>query len=222
MRGRVGQRIDDLQLLDDRAGPPVRDKERQRIIVVRTDVDEMNVQPVDIGRELRQGVEPRFDLAPVVIGLPIARQFAHCRELHALRCIRHQFLRWPLRRGDPPAQVRNRLIGCTEAEGPNCGVFDSTHRCISQSRGLPCRRLACCGQMSKKQAGGACRRSADKNAAPVRQWRDCRHVHSPGVRVAAVARCEARASSDQERETESIARWCRRYVCIYAGAWTDL
>ena len=49
----IGERIDDLQLLDDRAGPPVRDDERQCIFMVRSDVNEMNVEPVDLGHELR-------------------------------------------------------------------------------------------------------------------------------------------------------------------------
>ena len=62
VRRRIGQRIDDLHLLDDRAGPAVRDDHRQRILVLRTDVDEMDVEPVDLGDELRQGVQPR--LAP--------------------------------------------------------------------------------------------------------------------------------------------------------------
>ena len=55
MRRGIGQRIDDLQLLDDRAGPSVRDDERQRIRMFRTNVNEVNVQPVDLGDELRQG-----------------------------------------------------------------------------------------------------------------------------------------------------------------------
>ena len=53
----IGQRIDDLHLLDDRAGPSVRDDERQRIFMFRTNVNEMNVQPIDLGDELRQGVQ---------------------------------------------------------------------------------------------------------------------------------------------------------------------
>ena len=32
----------------------------------RANVDEMNVEPIDLGHELRQRVEPRFELAPVV------------------------------------------------------------------------------------------------------------------------------------------------------------
>ena len=91
MRRGIGQGTDDLQLLDDRAGPAVGDDERQRILIFRTNMDEMNVETIDVGHELWQGGEPRFDLPPVVIRLPIARELAHCRELHALRCICYQF-----------------------------------------------------------------------------------------------------------------------------------
>ena len=53
VRDRVGQPIDDLQLLDDRARPPVIDDERQSVFVVRPNVDEVDVQAVDLGDELR-------------------------------------------------------------------------------------------------------------------------------------------------------------------------
>jgi hypothetical protein len=52
MRRRIGQGIDDLQLLDDRAGPSVGDDERQRVFMLRTNVDEMDVDPVDLRDEL--------------------------------------------------------------------------------------------------------------------------------------------------------------------------
>jgi len=65
VRGGIRQRLDDLQLLDDRAGPPVGDDQRQRILVPGADVDEVDVEPVDLGDELRQGVELRLAGAPV-------------------------------------------------------------------------------------------------------------------------------------------------------------
>ena len=55
MRRGIGQRIDDLQLLDDRAGPSMRDDHRQRILVLRANVDEVNVEPVDLGDEVAAG-----------------------------------------------------------------------------------------------------------------------------------------------------------------------
>src|ERR1700722_4625154 len=77
MRRGIGQRFDDLQLLDDRAGPSVRDDERQRILVWRTNVDKMNIQAVDLGYELRQAVEPRLDFAPVVVRPPMRALCIH-------------------------------------------------------------------------------------------------------------------------------------------------
>jgi hypothetical protein len=50
---RIGQRIDNLQLLDNRAGPAVRHDERQRALVFRTNVNKVNVEPVDLGDEIR-------------------------------------------------------------------------------------------------------------------------------------------------------------------------
>ena len=80
--------VDDLHLLDDRARPSVRDDERQGILMLRTNVNEVNVQAIDFGHKLRQGVQFRLELAPIVICRPIARERLNRRELHALRCIR--------------------------------------------------------------------------------------------------------------------------------------
>src|SRR3546814_16809551 len=85
--GRIGQRLDDLQLLDDRSRPAVGDDDRQGILMLRTSGDEVNVELVDFGDEVREGVPPRLDLAPVIFARPIARASpsspsgkATCRE----------------------------------------------------------------------------------------------------------------------------------------------
>ena len=113
----IRQRIDDLQLLDDRAGPAVRDDQRQRVRLLRTHVDEVNVDPIDRGDELRQGVELRLARAPVVLGSPVAREFLNRRELHALRLIRDDLPRGPSCRRDAPAQVGERLVRNVNGEG---------------------------------------------------------------------------------------------------------
>jgi hypothetical protein len=51
VRRRIRQRINDLQLLDDRARPAMRDYQWQRIFMLRANVNEMNVEPVDPGDE---------------------------------------------------------------------------------------------------------------------------------------------------------------------------
>ena len=62
----------------------------------RTDMNEMNVKAIDLGHELRQGVDSSLDLPPVVICRPIARERLHRRELHALRFIVDCFAFGPL------------------------------------------------------------------------------------------------------------------------------
>jgi hypothetical protein len=51
--GGSGQRLDDLQLLDYRPWPPVIDNEGQGILMLRSNVNEVNVKPVDLGHEVR-------------------------------------------------------------------------------------------------------------------------------------------------------------------------
>ena len=75
MRLRIGQRADDLELLDDRAGPAVRDDHRQCVFVLRAHVDEVDVEAVDLGDEIRHCVQPGLHLAPVV-GRPSAARVA--------------------------------------------------------------------------------------------------------------------------------------------------
>ena len=126
VRGGIGQRIDDLHLFGDRAGPSVRDDQRQRIFVFRTDVNEMNVQPIDLGDELRQGVQFCLDLAPVILCRPIARQRLHRRELYALGCIRDRFSFRPLCCVDAPAQFGKFRFRNIHLKRTNGGVV----RCL--------------------------------------------------------------------------------------------
>ena len=64
VRGRVGERADGVQQLDDRAGPAVGHDQRQRVLVRRPHVQEVDVHPVDLGGELRQRVQPRLGTGP--------------------------------------------------------------------------------------------------------------------------------------------------------------
>jgi hypothetical protein len=50
--GGIGQRIDDFKLFDDRARPSMRDDHRQRILVFRTHMNEMDVEFIDRCYEL--------------------------------------------------------------------------------------------------------------------------------------------------------------------------
>ena len=114
--GRVGQRADGLEELDDRAGPAVGHDQRQRVLVTRLDVDEVDVDPVDGGRELRQRIQLGLALAPVVVGGPVAGERLHRGRLHALGPIVHQLLAGPARRGDAPPKVVQCLVRNVDLE----------------------------------------------------------------------------------------------------------
>ena len=57
MRDRIGQRLDHLVKFDDRARPAMGDDQRHRFRMRRTDVQEVNVEPVNLVRELRKAIE---------------------------------------------------------------------------------------------------------------------------------------------------------------------
>ena len=90
--------------------------DRQGMRMLRANVNEMDIYTIDGGDELRLGIYPRFDFAPVVVCLPIAGKLAHGCELYALRCVCYQFWSGPLRCGDPSTQVRERVIGGVKLE----------------------------------------------------------------------------------------------------------
>src|ERR1700724_1638982 len=72
--------------------------------MLRGNMDEMDIQPIDLGHELRQGVQSRLDLAPVVAGLPEAREFLDRRQWRALRFAEDGLLLRPARLGAEPVQ----------------------------------------------------------------------------------------------------------------------
>src|SRR5262245_29125971 len=102
MRGRISERTDDLEHLDDRAWPAVRDDQRHGVRVRRLHVDEVDVESVDLSLELWQRVQLRLALAPIMLGRPIARQLLQHRLLDALRSVSDKLLVGPARPGDAP------------------------------------------------------------------------------------------------------------------------
>ena len=113
LRG-IGERIDDLELLDRRARPPVRNDERQGVLVLGANVDEVDVEAVDLGDEVGQGRKALLELAPVVIRRPVAGQCLDRLELHALGRIDLRLR--PPRRLDAIAQVLELFLGDVDRE----------------------------------------------------------------------------------------------------------
>ena len=80
------------------------DDDWQGIRMAGADVDEMNVEPVDRRDELRQGIELRLHLPPVVVRAPVADELLQLRQLRALRPIGDGFLVGPARGCDPAGE----------------------------------------------------------------------------------------------------------------------
>jgi hypothetical protein len=57
-----------------------------------THVEEMNVNPVDLRFELREGVQLGFALAPVVLCAPVANEFLEFGQLRTLRGVGYRSL----------------------------------------------------------------------------------------------------------------------------------
>ena len=104
--------------------------------MLRTHVDEVDVEAVDLGDELRQGVQLRLALAPVVVRRPVARELLHRRELHALRLVRDRLLVGPARRRDAAVQVGERLVGEFDVEGADRALRTGRRRGGRRARRL--------------------------------------------------------------------------------------
>ena len=128
VRGGVRERFDDLQLLDDRTRPAMGHDHRQRILVLRLRMDEVDIQTVDLRHEVRQRFQMRLAPAQIVIRPPVLDEFLHRGELHAL-CwphrrrgrpdppgsgVGHQLMLRPSRHFDAPAQLGD--IGFRKAD----------------------------------------------------------------------------------------------------------
>ena len=138
------------------------DDERQCVRFLRADVDEVNIDAIYVRHELRQGVQPRFDLTPVVCGLPVARELPHGRKLHPLGRVMHHFAIGPVRRGDAPAKVRQCLIRSMKVEAPDRTV---SRRCAERRRrGIACNH-DCSPLVDRHHAGRMERETAATNGS---------------------------------------------------------
>jgi len=124
MCGRVGEPSDELDLLKHGAGPAVADEQRKSFGTLRTDVDEMNVETVDLGQELWEWLQRRLETPEV--NLPSA-------------CCAWP-MTWMLCRNAKPADAASTSDDSTGAQ-----LFDfaASHSCLVSSRN-PCPLQAFC------------------------------------------------------------------------------
>ena|SRR5688572_1191131 len=101
----------------------MRHDDRQGIRMTRAHVDKVNVQAVDVRYELRQGIELRFHLAPVVVRAPIANELLQLLQLDALRSIRDSLAVGPTGGGDAPAEIIQLGLGDLDSVGAYRAIF---------------------------------------------------------------------------------------------------
>ena len=128
-----------VEHLDDRAGPAVRDDHRQRVLVWRLHVDEVDIETVDLGQELWERVQPRLEPAEVVLVAPIPDELAHRGQGHALRLVGHGLLLGEPCRRQASTQIIEILLEDADLEGADRAVLEADHLIIH--RALRCARV---------------------------------------------------------------------------------
>jgi hypothetical protein len=112
----VGQRADHVQHLDDGTRPAVGDDERQSVLLGRPHVDEVDVEAVDLGQELREGVEPRFEPPEVVFVGPVPDELTHRGQRHPLREVGDGLLLGPAGSQEPAAKIVDGILRDVDIE----------------------------------------------------------------------------------------------------------
>ena len=90
------------------------------------DMNEVDVQPVDLGDELRIGVQARLNLAPVIVVLPVEQNLLDGLERYALRMVGDRFLLGQPGLRQAAVKVDERRLRNVDAEGTDRSAFKQT------------------------------------------------------------------------------------------------
>src|SRR3954468_22585974 len=160
-------------------------------------MDEVDVQPVDLGDEVRQAVQLGLAPAPVVVRRPVASELLHGRERHALRVVVDGLSLPPPGRADAPAQLGELrrgeadvelADGVTGADGLRCGHLLSpdvvsppmvASRRRARARGLPGRGPGATTSRHPRWVAGTAKRQRPSSDQP----RRCPSVCERSTRV---------------------------------------
>jgi hypothetical protein len=113
--GRIHQRAERVEELDDRPRPAVGEDQRQRLGVRRADVEAVDAQAVDLRAKGTEVVQPRLDHPPVVAVRPVRAQVLHVGPRDALRPVLHRLRLRPAGATEPLAQVVE--VGLGDGDG---------------------------------------------------------------------------------------------------------
>ena len=113
----IGQRADDLGELENGAGPPVRQRQRHGRGHGRSLVDEVDLEPVDVRRVLRQLIEAPLLGPPVEAGLPVGDELFQVRQVRAVVPPRSGDLVREARHREARLEIREHRVGHADGVG---------------------------------------------------------------------------------------------------------
>ena len=128
--------------------------QRQRILMRRLDVDEVDVDAIDLADELRKRIQARRDPPEVVFVLPVTREGLQRPELDTLRSVGGQLLARPTCRADASAKIVELLFGNVDLEGAT-----SADACVAALMVSPWLGGCDAGGTPAKQSAASPRRS---------------------------------------------------------------
>ena len=109
--GGVGQGPDNLQELDDGAGPAMREDQGLGVVLGRANVQKVDVHTVDVGDELWQCIDARLHHPPVVALPPVRAELLHVGEGDALTPVGNRLGLRPPRARQPLFEVPKGRVG---------------------------------------------------------------------------------------------------------------
>src|SRR5215472_4342323 len=106
MCDRIDQWVNDLHELDNRTGPTMGDDQRQGGPLARTQVQKVNVEPVNLGRELGEPVQAYLARTPIIAICPVLADLPDPVQRHALAPIVNELSFRPAGSQQPRLQIR--------------------------------------------------------------------------------------------------------------------
>ena len=114
----LGKQRDQLEELDDRAGPAVRNEQRHGVRSPARLVDEVQLDAADRHAELAKAVDARFLRAPIKVSVPIVDEILKTPKTGTGRPRLEWRLLGPARARQALAQVGERDLGNVQPERP--------------------------------------------------------------------------------------------------------
>jgi hypothetical protein len=113
----IGQWADRFRKFEDRTRPTMAEQNWQRILMLRSNVKEMDTKPIYLCVVLSESVDHCLATAPVIAGSPVFRQRLYARQRHALRPVSNCLAVWPAPCFQTALEVIERALRHVEVEG---------------------------------------------------------------------------------------------------------